>query len=529
MALATHRGKCVALLCESVSCWLAVTNITCDPRTPFWRFPCAERLGILQPDCTTLCRDAATNLHANEVRATFQSVSPCCCSGVWLSHTNWLDGNREFSDLLGGSTYLPHIPYSLVDGVYAAQFGTDEATLLMVVNRNGDPAGDRSGDILRVPCVSGARWFDVYHGHEMTVACADGFAVLRFRIEALGYGAVLRCTNTAPTCIPTTGYMERMRELTRSELRTFTDRWQHLPQTMAPSSATPVPAGGAPAGMVMLPGGDLEFDASYGGRPSPGVPFSGDVQFPWEPSPRTNHRQLLAMHPLYMDIHPVTNQQYAEYLSASGYNPPVSSQNWLRHWPAGPSGGPPPDWENKPVTWVSRDDASAYCQYFNKRLPHTWEYQWAAQGQLEDESIYFPPSYDGAMMNHSLVSNLNRTRPNRRRLDEAPPPPPAGEFPWCRIGLPCEDDPTRYPPRSNNGVQPPPEDVGGYPSGASAFGVQDLMYSVSRILDCRGSHFLHAATRLLIHSQIAPPLTFWIHACIHFVGCLDKCNAVFDE
>ena len=32
------------------------------------------------------------------------------------------------------------------------------------------------------------------------------------------------------------------------------------------------------------------------------------------------------------------------------------------------------------MQWVSRDDAVAYCSHYNKRLPHTWEWQHAAQG-----------------------------------------------------------------------------------------------------------------------------------------------------
>ena len=32
------------------------------------------------------------------------------------------------------------------------------------------------------------------------------------------------------------------------------------------------------------------------------------------------------------------------------------------------------------VRWVSRRDAEAYCRHFGKRLPHTWEWQYAAQG-----------------------------------------------------------------------------------------------------------------------------------------------------
>jgi formylglycine-generating enzyme required for sulfatase activity len=193
--------------------------------------------------------------------------------------------------------------------------------------------------------------------------------------------------------------------------------------------------------MAMLPAGDLEFDASYGGRPSPGITYSGDVQFPWEPSPRTRHQQLLSMHPMYMDVHPVTNRQYALYLGASGYTPPVSEQNWLKHWPLGPAGGPPVGWEEKPVTWVSRDDATAYCAHYGKRLPHTWEWQWAAQGQFADSDAGDEKFYSS---NHSS---------SRRSLDEAPPPPPPGDFPWCRVGTPCSDEPSRYPPRSNNGEQ----------------------------------------------------------------------------
>ena len=158
---------------------------------------------------------------------------------------------------------------------------------------------------------------------------------------------------------------------------------------------------------------------------------------------------------MYMDVHPVTNEQYNEYLAVSGYTPPVSDQNWLKHWPDGPSSGPPAGWANKPVTWVSRNDASAYCNFFGKRLPHTWEYQWAAQGQLTDESLYFPTSANNTTASSSggsgggVHSYYYKRQTRRRQLDEAPPPPPPGDYPWCRTGLPCTDDPDRYPPRAS--------------------------------------------------------------------------------
>ena len=70
------------------------------------------------------------------------------------------------------------------------------------------------------------------------------------------------------------------------------------------------------------------------------------------------------MHEMWMDRHPVTNAQYLAYALESGYRPEFD-QNWLKHF--GEDGRYPEGWANKPVIWVSRNDAAAYCGHVGKR------------------------------------------------------------------------------------------------------------------------------------------------------------------
>ena len=110
------------------------------------------------------------------------------------------------------------------------------------------------------------------------------------------------------------------------------------------------------------------------------LPTIVDVQFPFESSPRRSHNQLLRLEPFYIDRYLVTNEEYRRFLEESGWKPPADSTNWLRSWTdVDDSYKYPEGWAAKPVQWVSRDDADAFCQYYNKRLPHSWEWQYAGQ------------------------------------------------------------------------------------------------------------------------------------------------------
>jgi len=72
----------------------------------------------------------------------------------------------------------------------------------------------------------------------------------------------------------------------------------------------------------------------------------------------------------------VTNSGFKKFLDAAQYHP-QDDHNFLKDWR---NGTYPDGWANKPVTWVSLEDARAYAAWAGKRLPHEWEWQYAAEG-----------------------------------------------------------------------------------------------------------------------------------------------------
>lgn len=81
--------------------------------------------------------------------------------------------------------------------------------------------------------------------------------------------------------------------------------------------------------------------------------------------------------------YPVTNAMYARFIGETGYHP-EDYHNFLRHWV---NGTYLPEDENKPVVWVSQQDAIAYAQWAGGRLPYDWEWQYAAAGP---EALKYP-------------------------------------------------------------------------------------------------------------------------------------------
>jgi gamma-glutamyl hercynylcysteine S-oxide synthase len=332
---------------------------------------------------------------------------------------------RAMAEYLISRGWEPHAPM-IQSGVFASRFPIAAGTLWTIVNRN---EYDVSGRQLSVPHRPGMRYYDLWHGTELTPAIADGKATLSFALEGLGYGAVF-ATDKNPLPDAVQHLLSFMAERSRRPLASYSRQWKPEAQTMVEIAPTK-PASAAAEGMIRIPEGDFDFQVSgieIEGGNDPGV----DVQYPWEDLPRRYHQHRIHVHSFYIDSTPVTNLEFKRFLDATHYHP-QDDHNFLRAWQ---NGTYPAGWGNKPVTWVSIEDARAYAAWSGKRLPHEWEWQYAAQ------------SADGRVY-------------------------PWGST-WSAQALPAVD---------SGPAMRALADVTAFPGGASPFGVLDLMGNISQWTD----------------------------------------------
>jgi formylglycine-generating enzyme required for sulfatase activity len=327
---------------------------------------------------------------------------------------------RALPDLLVSMDWTPHVP-TLRYGVFASMFPGSGRTLWTIVNRN---EFDVAEDAISVEYVSGRRYYDLWAGVEVTPRIEGDRAVIRLTLEPQGYGALLAADSGAQ--VEGLGaLLAQMHAWAAKPLQSYSRESGFLPQHLVPIAPTAA-ASTAPPGMVRIPAGEFDFDVT--GEEIEGGDMIGlDVQYPWEGSPRRGHRHRMAIHTFFIDTYPVTNGEFKRFLDATRYHP-ADDHNFLRHWV---NGAPRPDEDRIPVTWVSIEDARAYAQWAGKRLPHEWEWQYAAQGT------------DGRL------------------------------YPW---GNQWDDAAVPAPYKGRD--LPPPSAVDAHPRGKSPFGVEDLTGNV---------------------------------------------------
>ena len=165
--------------------------------------------------------------------------------------------------------------------------------------------------------------------------------------------------------------------------------------TSVPLTTTPV----APEGVVFVPAGEFIM-----GSPD-GEGYDDE---------RPQHTVYLDAY--YMDEYEVTNEQFSQFVDATGYTTDAETEGWgwaatgdtwgevegaeWRH-PQGPDGSIEGKMDH-PVVQVSWNDADAYCQWVGKRLPTEAEWEKAARGTDGREYPWGNSVADGSKLNYDL-------------------------------------------------------------------------------------------------------------------------------
>jgi iron(II)-dependent oxidoreductase len=326
---------------------------------------------------------------------------------------------RAVAPVLVSQEWEPLTP-TVQFGVFASKWPLAGETVYTVVNRN---EYDLTGPQLEVPYQPGLHFYDLWHGAELKPTQQAGKVSLAFDMEGHGYGAILVTPELKSAAIQS--LLKTSATWNATPLGSLSDEWKPLPQRIVPIAKTAIPAA-APDGMVKIPAGDFLFRVD-------GLEIEGnntvglDVQYPWEDSARQHHVHPMEIAGFWIDKFPVTNADFKRFLDATHYHP-KDDHHFLKDWK---DGAYPSGWEKKPVTWVSQDDARAYAAWAGKRLPHEWEWQYAAQGT--DQRVY----------------------------------------PWGNVWL---DSAVPAPDKTRDLTAP--DAVDAHPQGASPFGVMDMVGNV---------------------------------------------------
>lgn len=345
-------------------------------------------------------------------------------------------------------------------GVFGSAFplstGGSREIVYTIINRKPNATGvlPQIQPNITAQEASQLHFYDCYRGQELNLDPVS--KALSFNIEGGGYGCVLATPNATDQHgmnatlsdqtirgpvklkIANLTYLLRvMRAMTAHPIASFSAQFHVLRQRMVSINSTRLRSlDQLRDDEVYVPSTQrYQFDAEdtqlEGFDPGMGQ------QFDWEGLPTKRHSHSLPLGALIVDKYPVTVAKYATYLNKTGYQP-RDALNWLKGNFEGDQRTPRAGWEQKPVTFVSLEDARQYCQHEGKRLPHSYEWQ------------YFASGGDG------------RTQP-------------WGSEPITREDLPA----ISHDWENTRG----PDPVGQHPRAASPFGVEDLVQHVWQYTD----------------------------------------------
>lgn len=270
---------------------------------------------------------------------------------------------RHFTALFSGERWTPLVPTNAQD-IYASLWEGPGIRLWTLVNR---AIHDAAVDLPGVELNSGEQLWDLVAGREVQSP--------RATIRSRGVG----CFVAAQRKVLAKDFDDFLgQQHTRDQAVKWNPAFPAIQPRLKPVTPTRAHAPGLlPQGMAAVPRGPARLTVHYQTR-----------ECGWYESTPTNienyskyHKLTaverdVALAPFAMDLTPVTNAQFAEFLRASGYAP-KQQERFLSHWT---ELAPPAGQEDHPVVYIDVEDARAYAKWAGKRLPTEEEWQFAAQG-----------------------------------------------------------------------------------------------------------------------------------------------------
>jgi hypothetical protein len=286
---------------------------------------------------------------------------------------------RHFSEIFSGEKWTPLTAESPVKGVYISLWEKEDIRLWTLINRNESPA---EGILLKAEYNSKTLYYNIVKGEKASGDILNGYISLTGNIAGRGIGCFLalparKDNNTFKNFLAEQKLISNSLtvEITIPEK---TNKPVRIPEHVKYSVS--------PKGMIEIPSASTKMTMEYTFRECGGY---GNI---------SEHLSLALSHKLHsictitrnadirkfaIDETPVTNAQYYEFLSATGYRP-IVAENFLSHWIKGQI---PAGLEDHPVVYVDMNDAVAYARWARKRLPTEEEWQLAAQGS---EGLNYP-------------------------------------------------------------------------------------------------------------------------------------------
>lgn len=278
---------------------------------------------------------------------------------------------RRYVRLFSGEKWTPLVPTEKKD-VYVSLWESDGVRLWTLVNRAEKLI---EGTLLEVQHKPGSCYFDLIAGREVKPEVVDGTAALEGSIRPRGIGAFVSGSDEAlgpdfPEFLSWQAELDKRADFDTS----FPARKESL-KPVAPTKKYLKHE--IPDDMVTIPAATFDMKVTFRVREC------GFYQTDPPVNPAAGlHRMMsftrkVPVGPYAIDVKPVLNREFAEFLKTSGYAPRYP-KNFLKHWQ---NGRPPAGEEDAPVVYVDLGDARAYAQWAGKRLPTEEEWQFALEAK----------------------------------------------------------------------------------------------------------------------------------------------------